>query len=411
MRAIGIVGGGVIGLCSGLELLNAGHQVILVDDDTGGRAASWNNAGHIAVEQVEPLASIDTLRTLPARLFLRGGSLAFPPSAIAEWLPFGLKLLAAARPSRFRAGCAAMAPLMADALPAWSDLVERIGAPDLLRCDGHFVLWQDERAARIRRTAWQQADMGTANVRPASAEEVAALMPICDRLVADAIHLSGTAQITDLGALRETLRRAFVASGGTIVEGKAQLHLDDGQAAIGGLKADRVLVCAGIRSRALMEGLGHKVPMIAERGYHIRAGTGDWPADLPPVVFEERGMIVTRYRDSVQASGFVELIHPDAPADPRKWDRLEQHVSELGLPVSGPFRRWVGCRPTLPDYLPAIGRSTKANNLYYAFGHQHLGLTLAPITARLVAPMMGGGPPTIPLAPFDLERFAQGTWI
>ena len=117
-------------------------------------------------------------------------------------------------------------------------------------------------------------------------------------------------------------------------------------------------------------------------------------------------MIVTRYADCVQAASFVELGRVDAPADPRKWERLERHVAELGLPVRGPFTRWMGCRPTLPDYLPAIGRSDKADNLFYAFGHQHLGLTLAPITARLMAAIVTGTEPALSVAPFDIGRFA-----
>jgi D-amino-acid dehydrogenase len=173
---------------------------------------------------------------------------------------------------------------------------------------------------------------------------------------------------------------------------------------------DQVLVCAGVRSRAILERLGHAVPMIAERGYHIRTQIRDeqtgWPADLPPVVFEERSMIVTRYRDTVQAASFVELGHPDAPADPRKWARLERHVADLGLPMAGPYQRWIGCRPTLPDYLPAIGRAQGADNLFYAFGHQHLGLTLAAVTADLVTALIDGATPGVPLAPFDLARFA-----
>jgi D-amino-acid dehydrogenase len=123
------------------------------------------------------------------------------------------------------------------------------------------------------------------------------------------------------------------------------------------------------------------------------------------LVFEDRSMIVTRYADCVQAASFVELNAPDAPPDPRKWERLEAHVRALGLPITGPFRRWMGVRPTLPDYLPAIGRSRRARNLLYAFGHQHLGLTLAPITAELVAVLARGEAPAVDLAPFDLDRF------
>lgn len=117
-------------------------------------------------------------------------------------------------------------------------------------------------------------------------------------------------------------------------------------------------------------------------------------------------MIVTRYRDCVQAASFVELGRVDAPADPRKWDRLERHVAELGLPIRGPFTRWMGCRPTLPDYLPAIGRSDRANNLFYAFGHQHLGLTLAPITAQIMAGLVTDKASKLSNSLFDIRRFA-----
>ncbi|GFE73863.1 FAD-binding oxidoreductase [Novosphingobium sp. TCA1] len=406
MGSIGIVGGGVVGLCAGIELLEAGHQVAIVDDDAEGGAASWGNAGHIAVEQVEPLASMSMVRSLPQRLFMRGGPLGFPPSAIGEWVPFGLRLLAAARPGQFRNGCKALAPLLAGSMPAWTSLVDRIGASELVRQDGHFVLWHGERAAREGRASWLASETGTARVHDATQAESEMLSALCKSPVAGAVRFSGSGQIADLGELRLALRKAFLERGGALVAQRGELRLTGSRVEIGGVDAEQVLVCAGVRSRELMEYTGHKVPMIAERGYHVRADAEGWPADLPPVVFEERAMIVTRYRSEVQAASFVELGKADAPADPRKWERLERHVAELGLPIAGPFRRWMGCRPTLPDYLPAIGRSTKASNLYYAFGHQHLGLTLGPITARLVASMVAGEQPALPLAPFDIQRFA-----
>ncbi|QDK33173.1 NAD(P)/FAD-dependent oxidoreductase [Sphingomonas sp. IC081] len=406
MGRTAIVGGGVVGLCTGIALLDAGRAVTVVDDDLAGAAASWGNAGHIAVEQVEPLASMEAVRSLPGRLFSRGGALAFPPSAIGRWLPFGLRLLAASRPAQFRKGCAALRPLMAEAMPAWRTMADAIGAPDLLREDGHFIVWHGEQAAISGRKAWESADTGAARVQDVSAAERAVLDGLGAQPAAGAVRFTGSGQIADLGDLRKALRAAFVQRGGVIVERHAELHVQGGKAVLPGVEADTILICAGVRSRALMEAAGHKVPIIAERGYHVRADASGWAADLPPVVFEERSMIVTRYRDCVQAASFVELGDPDAPADPRKWERLERHVRELGLPFAGPFRRWMGCRPTLPDYLPAIGRSRRVDNLHYAFGHQHLGLTLAPITARLMAAAMAGGEPVAQLAPFDIERFA-----
>lgn len=403
---MGVVGGGVVGLCTGLALLDAGHRVTLVDNDSTGQAASWGNAGHIAVEQVEPLASPDMVRSLPGRLFLRGGPLAFPPAAALAWIPFGLRLMAATRPSRFRRGCDALGPLLEQAMPHWQQLVAEIGQPGLLKQDGHYVVWHDAAAARAGAAAWATAGTGAATVREAIPAESAMLSALCASPIAGAIRFSGSGQIADLGRLRDALRTAFGIRGGTILPGTATISANGDKAELPGLDVDRIILCAGVRSRRLMEAIGHTVPMIAERGYHVRGDAARWPADLPPVVFEERSMIVTRYADTVQAASFVELNHIDAPADPRKWQRLERHVADLGLPIDGPFRRWMGCRPTLPDYLPAIGRSRRTPNLYYAFGHQHLGLTLAPVTARLMKALVADDRPHLPVEAFDIQRFA-----
>jgi glycine/D-amino acid oxidase-like deaminating enzyme len=165
-----------------------------------------------------------------------------------------------------------------------------------------------------------------------------------------------------------------------------------------------LLVAAGARSGRLMAGAGHKAPVIAERGYHLHDPDTDWPEDLAPLVFEDRSLIVNRFRDGLRCSSFVEFARPETPPDPRKWARLRRHAAELGLPFGPKAREWMGARPTLPDYLPAIGR--RAANLAYAFGHQHLGLTLSAVTAEAVAALLSGRDPAVDLAPFDVERFS-----
>jgi D-amino-acid dehydrogenase len=144
------------------------------------------------------------------------------------------------------------------------------------------------------------------------------------------------------------------------------------------------------------------VPLIAERGYHLQAARSDWPADLPPVVFEERSMIVTRFQSGLRAAGFFEFGRASAPPDARKWARLRQNLKDLGIAFSDPVE-WMGARPTLPDYLPAIGRTR--SGLFYAFGHQHLGLTLAAATGEAIGALAAGEAPPFPLEPFALERF------
>jgi D-amino-acid dehydrogenase len=123
------------------------------------------------------------------------------------------------------------------------------------------------------------------------------------------------------------------------------------------------------------------------------------------VVFEERSMIVTRFRSGLRAASFVEFAREHSPADARKWARLRSHVDALGLSLREPCSKWFGARPTLPDYLPALGCSRRVTNLLYAFGHQHLGLTLAAVSGEVIAALARGEAPAVDVTPFGLERF------
>ena len=405
-----VIGGGLVGLSCALNLQLQGTRTTLVDAATNRRGASWGNAGHIATEQVEPLASPKTLRSFPQRLFFRGGALSLPARDLDVWLPFALRLIRSSTPAHFEAGRAALRSLLRSAIPAWRQLVGTAGAEHLFAEDGHFVVWETPRGAAAGRAAWRSVDTGTATFRDATTEEIAALSARLSRPIAGAIRFIGTGQILDLGELADCLSTHFAQAGGTQRTARVQELVVDGSTAAamldGGevLRADTIVVAAGVASAALLQPLGYRVPMIAERGYHIQCAGADWPAGLPPVVFEERSMIVTPFRSGLRAASFVEFARADSPADPRKWARLRRHVSELGLPFRE-VSEWFGARPTLPDYLPAIGRSRRASNLLYAFGHQHLGLTLAAITGELIAALGRSEATDIDLTPFDLERF------
>jgi D-amino-acid dehydrogenase len=126
---------------------------------------------------------------------------------------------------------------------------------------------------------------------------------------------------------------------------------------------------------------------------------------MPSILFADRAMFVTRFAHRLRATSFVEFGRAASPPDPRKWRRLRDHARDLNLPFAEPVAEWMGARPTLPDYLPAIGRSARDPRLLYAFGHQHLGLTLAAATGEALAALATGEAPPVALAPFDLQRF------
>jgi glycine/D-amino acid oxidase-like deaminating enzyme len=406
-----VVGGGLIGLSCAVQLQLRGIRTLLIDPATARRGASWGNAGHLAIEQVEPLASPAALRSFPRRLFWRGGALSLPARDVSAWLPFALRLIRNSTPARAAAGTTALKSLLGEAIPAWRRLGKVAGAEHLIAEDGHFVVWETPAAAVAGRAAWVGADTGTATSRDATDAEIATLSAQVARPIAGAIRFQGPGRIRDLGELAERLSECFAHSGGSqrlarvqkivISDSTAAALLDDGAS----LHADLIVVAGGVASGALLEPLGHRVPIIAERGYHIQSADSDWPESLPPVVFEERSMIVTRFRSGLRAASFVEFARERSPADPRKWARLRAHVAELGIGLREPCSEWLGARPTLPDYLPALGRSRFAANLLYAFGHQHLGLTLSAITGELIAALAHREAPAVNVTPFDLERF------
>lgn len=407
-RAV-ILGGGVVGLNIAAALQRVGIEVTVIDAVPAGGAASWGNAGHIAIEQVEPLASWPVLRSAPRRLFSRGGALGLPPSQIKRWLPFALRMASAA--NRVEHGRTALRSLLTNALPAWKSLSEQLGMPALVRETGHFVVWESAASAAAGLAAWRSTDIGSARFHECDADDLHQLASLMKQAPAGAIRFENTAQIADLPRLADSLRTSITARNGRIVNAKARavahrersvsVTLDDSSS----LEADFAVVAAGVRSRELMEPYCKSVPIIAERGYHLQMTEHRWP-DLPPVVFEDRSMIVTRFESGLRAASFVEFGDIDAPADERKWQRLRSHVTALGLPCDAPARQWMGARPTLPDYLPAIGRLPHAPNILYAFGHQHLGLTLAAITGELIAQLATHSPTAVSLAPFDLQRFS-----
>jgi D-amino-acid dehydrogenase len=297
-------------------------------------------------------------------------------------------------------------------MPAWQSLLADAGRPDLLREQGHFVVWETPASAAAGLATWRATDIGTARFREADRSELDQLATLMRKPPAGAIRFENTGQIADLPRLAEALLAKLLAGGGELIQGKVKaLALENKMASAlleGGerISGDIVLIAAGVRSRALLEPFGVRVPLIAERGYHLQMSEHRWP-DLPPVVFEDRSMIVTRFDSGLRAASFVEFSSVDSPPDPRKWHRLRSHVTALGLPCGAPANEWMGARPTLPDYLPAIGRSHLARNLLYAFGHQHLGLTLAAVTSELVAQLAVRAEPFIDLQPFDIKRFRR----
>jgi D-amino-acid dehydrogenase len=218
--------------------------------------------------------------------------------------------------------------------------------------------------------------------------------------------------VVDPFGLVGQLAKVFVAQGGRIERTAATGFetFDNAvfavKTAVGARPADLVVVSAGVESREVARWLALHLPLVAERGYHLMLDKRHVAFDIA-VTSAERSFVMTPMTTGLRLAGTVEFGRMD---DPPSWERAEvlaRHLRAL-FPDIEPreLSRWMGRRPTLPDFLPAIGRVPGLANVMVATGHQHLGLTLAMITARLIADLAAGRPPRVDLAPFDPGRFS-----
>ncbi|MCQ8278570.1 FAD-binding oxidoreductase [Acetobacteraceae bacterium KSS8] len=409
-----MIGGGIVGRTAALAAQRAGFSVTLCwpqerdpEDISFGDAfvgpASFGNAGHIATEQVSPLATPSFLFSAPRRLFRFGGALDLGWRRPGAWLPWSLRFVRAT--ARASAGERALSFLLSDALPAWKRLADTLDAPFLVDDRGHLAAWQNPNA--WRKAARRPLRTGTARATPMPEDTLQALSGRLRRPLAGGLRFENTGQVADPVRCLRALLDAFTGAGGLVVRQAVSRLSDDARVATLAngetIEAGRIVLAAGVGTARLLRGLGRSLPLIAERGYHLE-WRHDAPWPFPPLVFEERALIVSCFGDRLRASSFVEFDREDAPPDRRKWARLEEHVRALGLPVASPFRRWMGARPTLPDYLPAIGPLPGLPNLLVLSGHGHLGLTLAPRTAEIALSLLRGEMPD-GLGPFDPARF------
>lgn len=410
-KSILVIGAGMVGAACALRLQTAGIATTLIDPGDQRRAASFGNAGHIAAEQVSPWASWSNLRSFPGRLFGMGGALDFRWRDIGAWAPWSVRFLFACRQKVFERGEQALTTLLADALPAWERLAALAQRADIVRPNGHCVVWMTPEGAEKGRKAWARAPTGAAHFREMTSDELSGYEGVLRRAPLAGLMFSGTGQVSEPQLACDALLTAFLRAGGEAVyagvtrivgQGRVTATLHDGAVR----DADAALVCAGAWSGALMGGLGATAPLIGERGYSVQSADHRWPEIIPPTVFEERSMIVSRFTSGLRASSHLEFGAVGASGDPRKWRSLRHHLGELGIAFSDRPDCWVGARPTLPDYLPAIGRLKSSPNVLYAFGHQHLGITLSAITAELIESLVTTGDAAIDLDPFRIERFS-----
>ncbi len=410
---VAVIGAGVVGSAVAYALAREGRTVLLLDRaDPGMGGASFGNAGHIASELVEPLPSWSLVLGFPRELSAFGGALDIPPRRALQFLPWALRFANAAR-HRER-NTHHLAPLVKPAVERMARWLAEVGRPELLRSHGHFQVWFGPGSGR--RAAAEALSMRRLGIQTeAPPDDILqaiarrpAKHPRSETAPVAGLWFPGTAHVADPLKVVQSFAGAALQRGATFERAEVRaieprdesviVHTDTKR-----LTVAAAVVCTGAWAANLLEPLGLRVPMESARGYHVEM-KGHRPLSDKPILYVDARIYVTPMDGRLRATSFMEFAGRDAPPDPHKLALLRKRLNALGYDCSADGRGWMGPRPVLPDYLPGIGR-LEGTPVFYAVGHQHIGLTLAPVTGELVADLLAGRKPKLDISAFDLRRF------
>ncbi len=402
-----VIGAGVIGLTAALRLADEGRNVMLVDPDPPGAGASYGNAGTIADYAVMPVGTPDVLRDLPRLLFDRHSPLAIRQASILALAPWLLRFLRQSLPAAADRNAVALAALLADASPRWAGLVGRMRAGHLMLDRGCLYAYATAAEGRAAEAGLQRRrDLGV-TVERLTAAELAVLEPGLPPMDGGAAFFPNARFLTDPGAVMALLAQAVRAAGVEIVAARVERLVPETAGVVvqgHGFRytARQVVVAAGAHSRALAAMAGARVPLDTERGYHLEFD-GLSPVTRPTCATAP-GFYMCPMAGRLRVAGTVELGGLTAPPSAHRTDRLLQGARRIFPDLPAASRTWMGFRPSIPDSLPVIGPAGDPR-VILAFGHGHLGVTLAPRTAEAVADFAAGRDPGAALGPCRAGRF------
>ena len=413
-----VIGAGIVGVCCALWLIRKGHRVLLVDGNDPGTVTSSGNACTIAVHACVPVNHPDLIRNLPTLLFGgmfggmfgEGGPLRIDPAYAARHLPWFAGFLKHCRAKEVAKITDALGQLLAHTYDGLEPLVEMADCGHLLEDKGCLYAYRSERDFRADEKNLRVRRAHGVHYRELDADALRALTPNLKIRFARGVLFDHSRNVLNPLSLVNAFFDCYQRHGGewrkqnaTAVRhtpGGLEVLLANGDKAA----ADKVVLAAGAFSRQIAGSGAAQLPLGTERGYHIQFSGRQHLVDRP-VHWVGSGFYATPTNEGLRFAGTVELAGLSPGKNQKVLDYLMRTAKKMFDLPEAPDQTWLGYRSTFPDALPVIGPSRRSKDILLAFGHQHLGLTLAGVTGQIISQLVDGEPTTVDLAPFSAARF------
>jgi D-amino-acid dehydrogenase len=413
-----VIGAGIVGACTALELLKAGHQVTILEPGQPGgeQAASYGNGCWLSPMSVIPPATPGLWKKVPGFLADPLGPLAIRWSYFPKVLPWLVRYLASGwTEARVLRTAVALRALLQGSPALHAALAEEAGVGQLIERRGLMYIYPSRAEFEAEAMAWRIRRQVGIDWIELSADELRQREPGLDRRYGFAALVEEGGHCRDPGAYVAALVQLAEAQGAKRVVGRATgFRIEAGRlravrTEAGEIPADHAVISAGAHSKALAAAAGDKVPLETERGYHAMVENAE-SGPRTPLMPSDGKMSITMTDRGLRCAGQVEIAGLDAAPNWKRAEILRDHLlrSFPGLPRDLPAERvkfWMGHRPGTPDGLPFLGPARATADIIHAFGHGHVGLVAAPRSARMVARMLLGQPLEVDTKPYDPRRF------
>jgi D-amino-acid dehydrogenase len=405
---IAVIGAGIQGVCNALFLQKKGFKVTLFDRDEPGNSATYGNAGHFSPYASVPLNRPDVIKDIPAMLASSRGPLALKWNYVHKMIPWFLRFLLNCSERKMMHTAKNMHQILDLALPAFDELFEEIELNGLVENKGIIYVWNDQNLKSRELEIKIRKELGVKQ-QLLSPKDIHDLEPNIKPFYHGGVFYDYARHTRNPKKILLKLFDNFLKKGGKFLKLNIKdINFDDDKPVIRSETQrfifDKLVISCGVFSKRLTDKLHENIPMDTERGYHVHFKGFDHLISRP-VVYANRGFGMTPMEQGLRVVGTVEFGGLDNPLSKSRIKNLIMNAKDMldGLPEHED--EWLGFRPTLPDYLPVLGPSKNYKNVFYSFGHHHLGWTLGAISGKIISKMIANENTNLNLSAYSSSRF------
>ncbi len=386
---IGVIGSGVIGTLTAYTLKKKNYSVSLFDGNLPGSQTSMGNAGTFAHYACIPINSEENFKKIPFLLFSDSSPLSIQWKNLFSIYPWLIKFLQNCSKEKVNNIITQLSDILQKASIANNNLFNEINFGSLINNNETLYLYETEKDFLIDKKNNDLRKFKNIDFTEISSREIKEIEPNLNKNYYRGILFEGSKFTTNPLKFVNKIYEEFLKNNGNFINKKIiKIKYEENKIIIQDnlnktYKFDKLIICTGSFSNKLSNTLGENFPMIAERGYHLMYN--DYKNIISrPISIVNQGMYYIPMDEGLRAAGTVEIGLNDKNINTKRTNWMHKNtISDLNI-NNNPDQVWLGYRPTLPDSLPIIGESKNHKNIIYNFGHQHLGLTLANISAEIV---------------------------